>query len=316
MEAVNGKFSGTVTASTINGSIFVTTGTSYTTTIADGYITTTYVLVGGSGYSGNTQHFPGATSYQSGSNTTIVRASGITTPSADITTANIAIAYISSISNGPGSPSGQPIHTGNISSQAVNYATNAGHAMNADVATVAGSASNADYSRYLQRSGNTSVYVYVSSNNNFRPASDLMGSCGTSEGRWTSVYAYNGTIQTSDRREKTEISPLPDKHLQFARKLLKLPRIYKMIDGQSGRFHIGFIAQDVEEAMAECGITDMEFGGLVKSPVYAKKLLDENGNETDEYDTTSEIIDYRYWLRYEEFIPLSFALLAEILNDD
>jgi len=183
-------------------------------------------------------------------------------------------------------------------------------------ASDASEADLADYAKALIKAGDYTKYVYVSSNNNFRPASDLMGSCGTSEGRWTSVYAYNGTIQTSDRREKTEISPLPDKHLQFARKLLKLPRIYKMIDGQSGRFHIGFIAQDVEEAMAECGITDMEFGGLVKSPVYAKKLLDENGNETDEYDTTSEIVDYRYWLRYEEFIPLSFALLAEILNDD
>jgi hypothetical protein len=52
---------------------------------------------------------------------------------------------------------------------------------------------------------------------------------------------------------------------------------------------------------------------LVKAPVYAEKLKDENGNELDEYDTTSEIIDYTYHLRYEKFIPL---LLLRIKDNE
>lgn len=35
-------------------------------------------------------------------------------------------------------------------------------------------------------------------------------------------------------------------------------------DGTSGRTHIGFIAQDVEQAMSECGLTDLDFAGFCK----------------------------------------------------
>lgn len=164
--------------------------------------------------------------------------------------------------------------------------------------------------------GSSNGYVYVSVNNNIRPFVDLQGSNGTSDGRWTSIYAQNGTIQTSDARKKTEIKSLSEKYLLFAKKLLSLPRTFKMIDGQSGRTHAGFVAQDVEAIMTECELTDMEFAGLIKSPVYAKKILDKDGNETPDYDTTSEIIDYNYGLRYDEFVPLLFALFNETLNTD
>jgi len=141
-----------------------------------------------------------------------------------------------------------------------------------------------------------------------------MGSCGTSDGLWTAVYAQSGTIITSDKRQKTDIEPLDERYIRFAKGLLKLVRKFKLINGQSGRTHIGWSAQDVGELMTECGISDMEFAGFIKSPVYEKKLLDEYGNETQDYDTSSEIIDYNYGLRYEEFIPLLFALLDEILK--
>ena len=42
------------------------------------------------------------------------------------------------------------------------------------------------------------------------------------------------------------------------------PCLYKLIDGTSGRTH-DLIAQEVEEAMQECGISDMEFAGFIKS---------------------------------------------------
>ena len=86
-----------------------------------------------------------------------------------------------------------------------------------------------------------------------------------------------------------------------------IPYTYKMINGTSGRRHIGFIAQRIEEAMTECGISSMEFAGLIKAPVYAKKMLDQDGKETEEYDTSSDIIDYTYHLRYDEFIPCCFC---------
>lgn len=137
-------------------------------------------------------------------------------------------------------------------------------------------------------------------------------SCGTAEGRWSSVWALNGSILTSDERQKTHITQLQTdpRFLEFAK--MVVPYTFKMVDGTSGRKHIGFIAQRIEEAMTECGITDMEFAGLIKAPVYSEMLKDKDGNEINEYDTTSEIIDYSYHLRYDEFIPLMFLWLRDI----
>jgi hypothetical protein len=154
--------------------------------------------------------------------------------------------------------------------------------------------------------------VYVSANGNFRPFNSGGSSCGTADGKWSSVWAVNGTIQTSDEREKTDILLLEEdeRFLRFAKMIA--PYTFKMVSGTSGRKHIGFIAQRIEEAMVDCGISSMEFAGLIKAPVYAEKLKDVNGNELNEYDTTSEIIDYTYHLRYEEFIPLIFLWLRSL----
>lgn len=157
--------------------------------------------------------------------------------------------------------------------------------------------------------------VYVSANGNLRPFYSGSSSCGTSEGKWSSVWAVNGTIQTSDERKKTNIKPLEEdeRFLRFAKMIV--PYIYQMIDGTSGRYHTGFIGQRIEDAMIECRISSTEFAGLIKAPVYAEKLKDVNGNELNEYDTTSEIIDYTYHLRYEEFIPLIFLWLRSLEFD-
>ena len=82
-------------------------------------------------------------------------------------------------------------------------------------------------------------------------------------------------------------------------------------DGTSGRTHIGFIAQDVEQAMSECGLTDLDFAGFCKDQKIDSKLvdgeevnepiLDENGNP-----------EYIYSLRYEEFIALNTYVIQEL----
>jgi hypothetical protein len=177
----------------------------------------------------------------------------------------------------------------------------------APMANYAFDASTAYKANGLNYSGAGFNSVYISSAYNFRPVDDASISCGTSTGRWSSVWAINGVIQTSDMNKKNSIRELDDRYLQFAK--LIIPKSFKMNEGTSGRVHIGFIAQEIETAMAECGITDKEFAGLIKSPIYAKKLIDKDDNTLYEYDTTSDIIGYDYALRYDEFIPLLFALL-------
>lgn len=188
-----------------------------------------------------------------------------------------------------------PITAGNIGQQSVAYASDAG---DASLASSAFSLLSSSYTR----SAHISVY------DNFIP--DYMGMyLGSSSNKWAGLYTDAGNIITSDQNSKNSIQSLDNKYIEFVKRII--PRIFKYNNGQSGRFHAGFIAQEVEAAMTECGITDMEFAGLIKAPVYSEKLYDEEGNELPEYDTTSEIIGYDYGLRYEEFIPL---LLARI-ND-
>lgn len=110
---------------------------------------------------------------------------------------------------------------------------------------------------------------------------------GTYSNPWEAVYAETGSILSSDERKKKDIVRDLSRYQEFFRKLI--PACGKMVNGTSGRTHIYFVAQDVENAMGECGLTDLDFAGFVKSPV-----KDEGGN----------LIDYIYALRYEEFIPL------------
>ncbi|WP_429149171.1 tail fiber domain-containing protein [Anaerotaenia torta] len=153
--------------------------------------------------------------------------------------------------------------------------------------------------------------AYISTADNFIPnASDMY--VGSSSNYWAGAYLGSGPVVTSDRNKKHSIDFLSEKYLKFAG--LIMPRVFKYNDGTSDRLHVGFIAQEVEEAMIECGISDKEFAGLIKSPKYSKMLKDNDGTDLEEYDTESDIIGYDYGLRDNEFIPLLFGLYHEIIS--
>jgi len=132
---------------------------------------------------------------------------------------------------------------------------------------------------------------------------------GSSANKWAGVYATGGVITSSDQRLKTDIKNLDTKYLKFIKKVT--PRMYKLTDGTSGRYHLGFIAQEIEKTMEECDISGIEFAGLIKTPVYENNLFDKNGNVVG-YDTNSKVIDYTYHLRYDEFIAPILLYLQEI----
>lgn len=106
------------------------------------------------------------------------------------------------------------------------------------------------------------------------------------EGHFDNVYINGTAVSTSDKRKKKFIKALPDKYVQFFRKLR--PVIFKYKNGTSGRYHTGFIAQEVEKAMIEEGVTSEEFGGLV---------IQEDG---------------KYGLRYEEFVAIQTKVIQEL----
>ena len=121
------------------------------------------------------------------------------------------------------------------------------------------------------------------------PNSDALYNLGSRNFVWDAIYCSTNELNGSDRNIKNSIEALPEKYVRMFE--LVEPKRYKLNNGTSGRYHAGFIAQDVEAAMQKCGITSQEFAGWAA----AKR---EDGNET-------------YFLRYSEFIPILWAKVRE-----
>lgn len=133
-------------------------------------------------------------------------------------------------------------------------------------------------------------------------------------GKYVRLYAHSGggvylgysgsTAITSDRNMKTDIFDIDDKYLDFFDRLRPITYKYDCPENKGHRDHVGFIAQEVEEALLASGLTTEQFAGLViehdltLNPNYDTSLSDEENaaNET-RYETL-------YSLRYEEFISL------------
>lgn len=116
-------------------------------------------------------------------------------------------------------------------------------------------------------------------------------SLGDSVYRWSDIYANNAAIQTSDLTAKKKVEYGLGRYDALFDSLR--PMSFLLKDGQSGRRHLGLGAQDVEQAMEGCGISTMEFAGLVKSP----------GQGGEGFD---------YGLRYGEFIPLCIEQIQRL----
>ena len=120
-----------------------------------------------------------------------------------------------------------------------------------------------------------------------RPGSNEDTDCGSASYKWRNLYCKNGTIQTSDRNEKMNISDMSE---QYANVIIDdaSPKTYMMLNNESGRTHAGMIAQDLEEQLSKNGMSSKDFAGFIK---YEKE--DTNGVPTSEYG---------YGIRYEEYI--------------
>ena len=139
---------------------------------------------------------------------------------------------------------------------------------------------------------------------------------GTGNHKWASLYANSGTIQTSDRDLKHDIKDVceDERYKQFFLKLM--PKSFMFNDGKSGRVHIGFISQDVEEAMNEAGLSDIGFAGFCKDQktVQIRKIENVDGEEVEYFEDEPVPGEYVYSLRYEEFIALNTMMIQMILK--
>lgn len=204
---------------------------------------------------------------------------------------------------------------------------------------------------YIYCSGGQAMYIAASKETNysvylgvwesawtFCPNKDTYLRLGSPSCRWGNIYSSNSAISTSDRKLKKNISPLMDKHVKFFTMLQ--PVSFQFIDGTSGRTHIGFIAQDVEEAMDICGLTDLDFAGFCKDQKTERvekiievekevptEIIDDETGETNivmetivEKQTIEENVpiegEYIYSLRYEEFIALNTHVTQRLYKEN
>ena len=134
------------------------------------------------------------------------------------------------------------------------------------------------------------------------PATDNVGYVGDGNFRWQAIFAVNGTIQTSDGRQKNTIE---DSNLGLAFVNTLRPVSYKWNVGENiitydnegkeivtprpgARVHYGFIAQEVQAAIPQ----GVDFGGFV-------------------YDVESDTMS----LRYHEFIAPIVKAIQELKNE-
>lgn len=85
---------------------------------------------------------------------------------------------------------------------------------------------------------------------------------GSTSSQWENVhakdvYTHDGDVHTSDRNLKTNIVPLNDTHSALFDRLQ--PVSFSFVDGEHGRTHTGFIAQEVKRAVEDVGLTTQDF---------------------------------------------------------
>ena len=127
----------------------------------------------------------------------------------------------------------------------------------------------------------------------------------------TRLYGANiymrgtSTAVTSDKNTKLDFKSLDKYEVFFG--LLK-PWAYRMVLGSSGRFHVGYAAQEVEEALIKSGLTTDEFAGVIKEKTDREYWDEVYGG------IPKGMEEYEYSLRYEEFIALNTHMIQKAMD--
>lgn len=123
----------------------------------------------------------------------------------------------------------------------------------------------------------------------FRSSNNNVKSLGDAFDRWTTVYATNGTINTSDAREKSNILNI---NYGLAEVMKLRPVSFTWNEHPNWGTKLGLIAQEVKEVVKEV---------VVKGNIDPQ--FDENGNEMPNID--------KYGIYYSDLIPVLIKATQE-----
>lgn len=190
------------------------------------------------------------------------------------------------------------------------HASTADHATTADSATTAESATQCikASTAYYLHGITVNDYVQISGKGNLIPSSSSVY-CGTTENPFAGGYSSGGWKTTSDRRKKKDFRKLlEDDRFERFFELLQ-PMEYRLIENDE-KMHMGFVAQDVEQAMTDCDISENEFYGL-EHAVFSEKDFESN-EEWEKFLEQNGGANDMYTLCYQEFIALNTAMIQKL----
>ena len=135
----------------------------------------------------------------------------------------------------------------------------------------------------------------------FSPVSSGYICLGNSNNRFYGIYLSHSPNVSSDKRIKNNIIPI-SKGLKSRENIfeqlfdLLKPVSFSLSNDKSNKTHIGFVAQDVSNALSSLGVKEDNFE-LIDHMFFTDE---ETGEEKDEYG-----------LRYEEFIALNTHMIQK-----
>lgn len=179
----------------------------------------------------------------------------------------------------------------------------------------------ADTRRFLFQDSDGSRDIYYMKHEYFQSGADNVAKLGDSGYRWSTVYAATGSINTSDEREKQDISELDDAERRVAAAIKGLIKKFRFRDavqekGDDARIHVGVITQEVVAAFQAEGLDPMRYGIVCydqwdEQEEITEEVLDEDGQPTGEVVTVQRYrpAGDRYGIRYEELLAFVLAAL-------
>jgi len=153
-----------------------------------------------------------------------------------------------------------------------------------------------------------------------QPGADNTQNFGAASFRWATIFAGNGTINTSDRNEKTDVLEIDDAERRVAVRIKSLFKKFRMKDavavkGDAARIHFGVIAQDVMEAFQAEGLDANRYGVFCKDVwrEYDGKPVQVNAN--NEYvEQYYEVDGKRLTLKDDEELPENAVFVEKIYS--
>jgi hypothetical protein len=160
--------------------------------------------------------------------------------------------------------------------------------------TITAFGGGANYGFLLRNHAGTPLLEVQGNNGHVTPGADNTQNLGSGARRFATLFAGTGVINTSGRDEKLFITPPSDAERRAAAQLAKMVRRYKYKDAvaakgeDEARWHFGFIAEDVRDALAAEGLDPFAYGMLGADPLLKPETYTETATRPKTRTVTSE----------------------------